>query len=572
MGKLGTTVIALMSFALICLAFSTAWWPFGAEIIARSLAGAAAFAGFIAVIILLDRRNQRAEAKAHTRRSGSKADGIDLAWLFERQRAALDTENLESIPAFIQLLVDPGSYRTRTIEEVSLRGRVIEQRVSVLFGKLPACNGDEAYVPVLTPRKGELIDNLALQNGDGANLSALCHTETMKLVQLALHFLITACLTEISPADADADADSDSIWTADASKAEALFLEIIFGEVVEEAAIKTKIGRAFEWLNTVSVSAGPGISNNATWLREFVTQLSTAYPIVISVPIKTRNGRHLVMYSRTVIPSPRVVGFRDRLRLALGLRPLRVGISPLLAYTSKSYHLWIKAPDSQFIMEQALRCRNCGKVLNRHGQINGPCKNPHSHSKPSGDAYCQLQEPHGQNYVHLYMRGFQQSKRANLELMSSFGEVPPGTLGSAAMTAGMAVLLIGTVGHTVIAKGAVDSNLPALLLALPAAAASWFGFTSDSEAVLRSSLAGRCSLMVGGLVSLAAAGIYVLGVGTAHRPSMRTLGMPLPSWWSVLFLLAAANTLYVFMQLAVRSRIYRRLLLRGELDADHTLG
>jgi hypothetical protein len=231
-------------------------------------------------------------------------------------------------------------------------------------------------------------------------------------------------------------------------------------------------------------------------------------------------------------------------------------------------------------MEQTLGCLVCGGTLTPSGVKDGRNSPDPSHrhqnfaTVETEKPYHELRGKRGQSYAHLYMRGFSHAQGESLVLSASFGETPPGTLAGASITALMSCLLIGAIGHAQMTGIDHGGDIPPLLLALPTVAASWFGFVSDTEEVLRSSLAGRCSLILGGVISLVAAALFLVTNRPEHGPHSATppslLGMHLPSWWAVLFLVAAANMLYVVIQLLVRTTSYRRLLLRREPAAYDT--
>lgn len=547
--------------------------------------GTAGLAVFCAYLFLLNLRHRRAAQGSPPEQRGGHDGDVDLTWVFDEQRDALHAENLAAVPALVRMINEPAHSRTRTVESISLQGRVISQQVSMELhlppmrcpaGQPPGDSTgsvDEIYIPALVVRKPELIDNLTIVDAQGQPLSVLSYEETIKLVAVALHFLVVTCTVDRAPDGSLRRPDSLSdVW-----QTEALLLQLIYDlRPRDGAAVDRQIDKAFEWFG---LSADDQPSERVTWLREFVTKLSFAYPVIVALPREENVSRVVISYKRTLIPALDISGFRGRLRLAAGLRPYKVGIDTALAHISKAYHLQVDGPASQYLMEQTLRCQTCGGDLTRNGVIvpqhHTDPRHTHLEYPPGGDRpFFHLRGKHGQAYAHLYMRGFAAGRDENLVFSASFGETPPGTLASATITAAVSCLLIGAIGHAETGGISHNSDIPPLLLALPAAAASWFGFHSDGEAVLRSSLAARCSLLIGGLTSLLAAVVFLVTKrpdDTAHRvmpPSV--FAMHLPSWWSVLFSIASVNMLCVFAQLVVRSWSYRRLLLRKETDGIQT--
>lgn len=552
----------------------------------RWLSGALGILVFGAFVAGLDLRHRRAARQSSPEQTGGVEGDPDPQWLFARQLAGVrQTDNIAAIPSLIRMIIDPAHHRTRTVESISLQGRVIEQEVSLEFtlpprrsttGAAAPTRAEEVYVPALLTRKQELIDGLTISDAQGQSLNTLCYDETIELISVALHFMIFSCIVETTPTGEivpHGRSERDLSW------AELLLLQLIYGgKPRTPEAVNEQIGRAFRILRLPDRPAAE--TERVRWLREFVTTLSQAYPVVLVLPYDGATGRLAISYRRTMIPVLQPEWPRGRLRLALGLRPFKVEVDTALARKSRSYHLQVNGPTTQYLMEQTVRCQVCGGDLTRAGvRPAAPAHLPgHVHADYSAAAvkpYFKLRSKRGQSYAHLYMRGFAAAKGDNLVLSASFGETPPGTLASATITAALACLLIGAIGHAEATGITSDSDVPPLLLALPTLAASWFGFGSDGEAMLRSSLAGRCSLLITGFNSLSAAIVFLVTNRPGERPPpampLTVFGMHFPSWWAVLFLIAGANVLYVFTQLAIRSWSYRRLLLRRETDGAHNV-
>ncbi|GHH66936.1 hypothetical protein GCM10017673_13280 [Streptosporangium violaceochromogenes] len=526
----------------------------------------------------------------------------DLQRVFDLRAEAALSDKMISLPMFVSLILQPEKSRMRTVETVSLEGRVIVQDVTVELSLSDAllddswerreaseAGGDdrsghgaetgnsEIYVPILNCPKKEMIDNFRVRDREGRDLDILCYEETIQLISSSLHFLIQAALRESDPEMMSLDG---------IDRAEALFLMLICGNTT--ASQKTTEKTIQAGLSHIGINGkGDDEAQTVTWLREFLRTLAHAFPVVAVVSEIDVSRRLQISYSRTTIPPNKSKHFRHWLRLMLGLRPVTVQMSPGMAHNSKSYHLQVKAPDSQYLMEQTLRCAECGRKLSS-SEIEADSRGGCEHVRPSGDGepYFQLLRKRGQHYAHLYMRGFAGLQRQNIRLTASFGEVPPGTLASAAITAVTSFLLIGAVGVAETTRLARDSDIPAVLLVIPAVAASWFGFVSDTEAVLRSSLAARCSLILGGFTSIAASVLFIVsGVvqqDAGDRPaaagqtgqtgdSTIVLGIGVGWWWSTLVYLAGANLVYVLVQLVVRSNAYRRLLRKEALFNDDTV-
>ncbi|WP_346050336.1 hypothetical protein [Actinomadura chokoriensis] len=535
----------------------------------------------------LNWRHRRAAEGSPPEQRGGHGGRVSLTWLLQGQQAGLRDDNLTAVPALVQLINEPERSRTRTVESISLQGRVIGQRVTMEFQLPPvhqatsreesgssrsetASPSGEIYVPIMMVRKPELIDNLSITDAQGQTVTRLSFEETARLIAVTLRFLVLSCGVSLSGSStARRPAQPENMWLA-----EAQLLELIHA-VGDPGDVDPDIDKAFELLD---LPTDGEVSDRQIWLREFVRALSHAYPLIVALPEHAQADRIVITYQRTLIPTLNIDGIRGRLRLALGLRPFKVSIDTALARLSKSYHLQVQGPASQYLMEQTLRCRVCQLPLTRDGVRTTASSSPqcrHREFPARGRRpYFELRGKRGQSYAHLYMRGFAEHGKEDFILAASFGETPPGTLASAAITAAVSCLFIGAVGHAQAVGITPGSDIPPLLLALPAAAASWFGFHSDGEAVLRSSLAARVSLFISGINSLLAATVFLVtkrpdkAVQSFMPPHL--FGMHLPSWWSVLLVAAFVNLLAISAQLMVRSWSYRRLLLRKENDGTQT--
>jgi hypothetical protein len=254
-------------------------------------------------------------------------------------------------------------------------------------------------------------------------------------------------------------------------------------------------------------------------------------------------------------------------------RPYQVCIPVDLALTTQSYHLQVEGPTDQYLTGQYLRCRRCETLLSRDPGRN--CS--HLAASEDPDTYFRLRRRFGQNYAHVYMRGYARSGPRPLEILVRFGETPPGTLATAVVTAITTAALIAVVGQLVSdSKHLPDtaSDLPALILAFPAFAASWFGFAADTESVLRSSLAARISLICSGVISAISVALYLSQYSSetaSEEGQWSVVGVSEPSW-RLLLLLALINLLYVVSLFVIRSAYYQRLLQRSDPEMNHTVG
>lgn len=91
-------------------------------------------------------------------------------------------------------------------------------------------------------------------------------------------------------------------------------------------------------------------------------------------------------------------------------------------------------------------------------------------------------------------------------------------------------------------KQSLPTDIPLVFLTLPGLAAAWFGFSSDADTVLRSSLAARISLILTTFLSIVAVSCYVLQtfLHWAAGPKWEFLGID-RYLWLMLFGLSLVN-------------------------------
>lgn len=591
--------LALVVAGLVWVTFMPvpSWFPrFASSVGARSsfrFDPWMALASFLAITALVTALNRRYKKHARLPEPKPRPD-FDTALVKQAltlQDEATRSDKPASLPIFLSLLLQPELSRTRTVETLSLTGSVVAHDVNIelslsdMFLDIaqdeslrsaprPGDSEDrpsqhaedrvstEIYVPILLSPKKEIIDGFVVQDGEGRAVNILCYDETVRLISWTLDFLIRAALRDVKK--------SGDVREKEIVKAEFLFLTLICGRT--SASSETVTETIEDGLGYLEIPLDND-SKYVAWLRGLVEVLSNAFPIVAIIP-ETPDGRRLhISYRRTTIPAHESRQFRSWLRVVLGLRPVSMRVTLDTAHTSRTYHLQVKAPDSQYLMEQTLRCTECGRKLSTSEiEADGTEECPHVRTSGESAPYFQLLRKRGQHYAHVYMRGFAGVKRRSLQYTFSFGEVPPGTLASAAITAATSSLLIGAVRWAQASGVDSGSDVPALILALPAVAASWFGFTSDSEAILRSSLAARCSLILGGCTSLTAAAFFILsGHADGSNGSTGLMGNGVQFWWSALLYLAVGNLIYVLVQLTIRSASYRRLLRKEPVANDNSV-
>jgi hypothetical protein len=411
---------------------------------------------------------------------------------------------------------------------------------------------------------GDLVDNFRLTDRSSSSVTNLSYLETVELAAIGLRMLLLY-----------ATGKPYQEWTSTRA-AELILLELIARRRPSDAkSAKSSIKKGLKLLEG-KLSGGA-----RDLIRAYLRSLSAGYPIVAVIPQDlVVSNRVLLRYELTVIPASRSAGWEGKLRLGIGVRPSQVTVPVDLAMTAGSYHLRVNGPPEKYVVEQILRCANCRQRLDdpqtRHiaqcAHAPGESKKTHFH----------LRGRFGQSFTHLYMRGFADSghRTSRYEILVRFNETPPGSRASAAVTALAGLIFIWVIGHLASRNEAVsNSDLPAILLALPAIAASWVGLSSSGDALVGSSLHARLSLILSGVLSVASVVVYLLQNTAASAsdkgltpPSHMTLAGVTDPRWITLLVLAFFGLIYISWHLLARIRNYMGLISRADpLTAHHSM-
>jgi hypothetical protein len=430
------------------------------------------------------------------------------------------------------------------------------------------------YVPILVPQKGELIDRLQIRRSDGSAAASLSYSQTLRVLSLGLHYLLVSGL---AGPKTEAEAFNDPEFV----KAELALLQIIARrgprrrDSVENAVNSTidELKKRFKIHNTTDNPARSGLEQ----ARRYVLHLSERYPIIVSLPYSPQPRRRLE-YERTIPPKPVVSGVPAKVRLWVGLRPHVVRVPITLAAQTDSYHLQIVGPLDHYVHTQFLGCMKCSqRIMPRWRKVeekSGASKCDHAPVGTDDRFYDRVRYRAGQNYAHLYMRDFYATnlQSSNIQMRVKFSESPPGVEEQALLASAAVTVALSVIGYVLERSSSqIPSDAPVLFLALPGFAATWFGFTSDSDTILRSSLVARLSLLITGFLSLAGLAVYLLE--TEHlatswpRATWGILGVHDRAWMALLGI-ALLNTLGIAWTSAARIHHFVRVASKPRLSLD----
>ena len=423
----------------------------------------------------------------------------DIGWLRGlRERAAYQgtLSDPQVVALFVEIILDPVRYRPRVIEKIDLVDALITQRVTVEW-ELPdsVTNANLLYLPVLRPRKGDLLDHFHLRDATETSLPGLSYQELMYLAALGLRLLLSEAFAR----------RPRMVRAGQVQTAELALLGLISDR--SRSAVEVVEGEVERILRQIDLThATPGSRER---IAAYVVSLGCSHPITAVVPGETaQTGRVQIKYERAIVPYLLTRGWQGTLRLWFGLKPNKVAIPAELALTTRSHHLRVTVPPDKFILRQFMQCRHCMKLVTPRwrGRVptpDNPCAHepdrPGHEPDSSGQKLrLRVRRRRGQNYANVYLRGFGIStpRMQDLQLLAAFYEVPPGARGRASITALVTTVLLLAVGIFATDQSgdqptAINESVPALMLALPAVAASWFGATAGSADQTMRSYHGR---------------------------------------------------------------------------------
>jgi hypothetical protein len=492
-----------------------------------------------------------------------------------------ETFTKAAVVTFISLITSPTRHRSRVIESIGLEERVARQRVSIEFSlpEIPDTKEGSRYVPLFSPSKGQLVDNLKITDTAGKPLTNLSFSESTQLVAAGLRLLMleAARSTRLRAGQSAANGNSLNV------KARALEL-ILLEQLTRRGG--TSPSEAQRHTNDALVKYKSLVTDEgAEELRRYVEALSVTYPIIAVVPeAGAGDGRVMLRYERTLIPAALNKHGLGWMRVILGLRPNRLITPANLVVTAGSFHMYLVGPPSMYVLEQEFRCRHCRARVSRHWKYKEPTADSLcSHDFSNGAEVAQFAEDvhyrvaprRGQNFVHIYTRGFGNGKLQfrDVELFAEFKETPPGSRASAVVTAIVSTFLIAIMGRLASHGSPSSGALPGLVLALPAAAATWFGFSTDSKSLVGSSMLSRVSQIATAVVSALAIAVYFTSHHGRIWVGLGIVGVTEP-FWAMILLVSAFNLAYISYRFVLKVRIYNGLLRKEErrtLSSPHSM-
>lgn len=484
---------------------------------------------------------------------------------------------------FALAVVKPTELRQRLVETYVPNRRTVCQRVSIdcQIPKSYMLAAEDktrtsgkrlvappiVYFPLLIPGKGEFLDEFAAFNADGSALPVLSYREYLQLAACTLRALLLVAFncTKYSELPTTVREAEKSCLQSMMRRASGSMSPSPAGADVDEHELDlvrkdTRSRRAIANIAAFDLAAN------------LVRKLTHNYGIVAVVQ-PAENGRFLVGYEqRALIPDLQLVkpgsGLIRKsiawLRVALGARPVDVTVGIENACTSQSYHLFFKTEGLYLTEQQELDFVKTTAV-----KVKGA---------PTL-AHMRFRKRLGQSHGHFYSRYFPESQPGERpRIRFRFGEVPPGSLLRAAITAAAGFALVWLIGMVNSDKSDPGTDAPAFLLAFPAIVAAWLGFEGPTVRLLEGTLLARFSLIMTAAQSLSATGLFM-----AHKAFTDELTWwKLPGGisilgvndvtWATLLLIAIANAGFTCYKYVVQTYMYSYYAVRQGGSGVHQNG
>jgi len=295
-------------------------------------------------------------------------------------------------------------------------------------------------------------------------------------------------------------------------------------------------------------------------LRRFCDFCAEHYLIVVEAELP-RGSRLSMKYTRTVPEYGRTADWNDRLRVRLGLSPFRYSIPLRLSFDAPSYHFSMLGVQGQYLARETLINTVTGRQIA-----------PNVFDSVTPQPYLQGRYDSGLPYSHLYMRGLHKAEVVDMSTRIEFDEIPPGALGGACVVAVACAVLIwffALIQPGLQPSAAPPSDMPALLLAVPAFAATWIGQSVDR--ILRSSSSAYVGLAVSAVLSITSALLYVANSNRRSFDTIRSVSLfhglvslkNVDVSWFILAIAASIMAAYLAEMLRDKVRSYMRALKHG---------
>ena len=515
----------------------------------------------VASMILL--RMGRLPKNTFRTRSGDKATSTSPTpqqLLDARVRASL-RYSPEALDLFSRMLQDSSKYAARAIEDVEVCEGCLRLQTVMEFAlsngpvkKMRESKRSVMLLPLIKLAKGATLDNLEICDCEGRHVSALLQDELYGLLAIVIESLFRSAYI-----NGEEDGPLRKLSRVEDGVLQSLIQVVCNPERIESKDISSTI-RLLDggWEASPPSSTevpDPSEKDAARYLRDLCEFFADNYLIAVEAEIPV-GSRLSMKYCRTVPLYEQTAELDNRWRVRLGLSPRSFTVPLTLPFQVPSYHFSLAGVPGSFVASQ--------KLIKPPDEVIEQETFKHGNARPFLSTKCESALP----YTHLHTRGLQRFVPIDMWTRVEFEEVPPGALGGALVVSSACAILIWF--FTLVQpglRGRPDAgDLPALLLTVPAFAATWIGNSVDR--VQRSSISTYIGLGVSTIVSIGSSLLYI--ANASHR-SFFTIGSftfyhglvrlkHVDATWLLLALIASIMSAYLAETLRDKVSGYMRLL------------
>lgn len=490
----------------------------------------------------------------------------------------IDTYDRAALGLMVKMLINLPQYLERINEDVAPQEEVPELDIVThqVYRVGPIGQNNKRHeekersnfpqtllVPLVLVEKGTLLDGFEVSDSSGCEVPTLSYNQTRGLLAYAIETIINIAPTEATGM-ARGERDKNKKY------ARSCLTTVVCAPGPRKKQTPEKQREISDLLKSID-----GLPTTQDWkkrIRDFCETLADYYVIVAETGVPSGGVYVNLKYKQRVPLERSSLSVVNRMRSRFGLRFSAVDIPlNLFALGVEAYHLQMNATPMQYVYDHHLEWLGdtSRKQLVQSDLHNGDFK-----------PYVRLHYNTAQPAMHLYIRRqFDPKARPGITIKSGFPErlksvvefreIPPGTLGAATVVSVITAVIISFFAITQIGQEpsssatapTVNSDIPALLLALPGVASLVIGSWLDLSRLRQASLATYLGLGVSAILSLASALYFLLN---AYRvvPGRLTLwiaghvAIKTDVGWLLLAGIAITSCLFLCRDLAATSRYY----------------
>jgi hypothetical protein len=486
----------------------------------------------------------------------------------------------EVLYLFNRMLHESSRYLTRISETVEAREGCLCRNVVMDYAlndktvEMVVKSGDQMIlIPLIKLKKRVMLDNFEITDSDDRHVAPLLQEEANGLIASVITNLFRLTFLSASPDEIGrklTDAEERLRWslinlachvdsvTPDTKKAILSLLDIMPVNLGEPGPVSVADPGRIGVIDPGRVAVADTSSLDS--LRRFCDFCADHYLIIVEAELP-KGSRLSMRYTRTVPEYGRTEDWNERLRVRLGLSPFRYFLPLNLPFEAPSYHFSMLGVPGQYLAHEELIDTQTRKPI-QPAVFDGISPQPALQGRLDS----------GLPYSHLYMRGLHKARPIGIGTKVEFDEIPPGALGGACVVSVACAVLIWFFALTQPGlRKALESSsdLPALLLAVPAFAATWIGQSVDR--ILRSSSSAYVGLAASAVLSVTSALLYVANSSQRSFYRIKSIGLfhglvtlkSVDISWFILALAASILAAYLAELLRDKVRSYMRALEHG---------